>query len=200
MKSKFLAALSIGAFVIGSTAGAQTVGHGATASRLPELPASVLTPRITPGRDSSRTYDAQALRFESRWGSVDIIRGSGGSVVGTVGWFRSFDVEKLVESSPHAVSEARVFQQNSFRGSLVGGLGAATLGIGIIIASNSSNNAASPILIIAGAGAIGWGAQHINRAYSALSRSLWWYNRDLRADLTPSPASVARPSRETNQR
>ena len=35
------------------------------------------------------------------------------------------------------------------------------------------------ILMIAGAGALGWGAQHLNTGYSALSRSLWWYNRDL---------------------
>ena len=200
MKSKILAALSIGALFVGASVSAQTTSRGTTASTLPELPTSVLSPRITAGRDSSRTYDAQALRFESRWGGVDIIRGAGGRVVGTVGWFRSFDVEKLVESSPHAITEARVFQQNSFRGSLAGGIGAATLGIGIIVASTSSNNAASPILIIAGAGAIGWGAQHINRAYSALSRSLWWYNRDLRADLPLSPAAVTRPSRETNQR
>ena len=200
MKSKILVALSIGALGIAATADGQTTSRGAKASTLPELPTSVLAPRITSGRDSSRTYDAQALRFESRWGSVNIIRGSGSRVVGTVGWFRRFDVEKLVESSPRAVTEAHVFQQNSFRGSLVGGLGAATIGVGIIVASNSSNNAASPILIIAGAGAIGWGAQHMNRAYSALSRSLWWYNRDLRADLSPSPASVARPSGETNQR
>src|SRR6266550_4087379 len=201
MNSRIFVALSIGALTIVATAGAQTKSHAAPPAATPELPTSVLpaagSPRIISPGDSSRNYDAQALRFESRWGSVDIIRGAGGPVVGTVGWFRSFDVEKLVESSPHAVTEARVFQKNSFRGSLVGGLGAATLGIGIIVASNGSNNAASPILIIAVAGAIGWGAQHINRAYSALSRSLWWYNRDLRADLPPSPASIAHPSRET---
>src|SRR5437773_9104110 len=137
MKSRIFVALSIGALTIGATAGAQTKSHAAPPAATPELPTSVLeaaAPARTPSpRDSSRSYDAQALRFESRWGSVDIIRGAGGSVVGTVGWFRGFDVEKLVESSPHAVTEARVFQKNSFRGSLVGGFGAATLGIGIII-------------------------------------------------------------------
>src|SRR5919106_5344033 len=100
MKSKILAALSIGALFVGASVSAQTASRGTKAATLPELPTSVLSPRITAGRDSSRTYDAQALRFESRWGSVDIIRGAGGRVVGTVGWFRNFDVEKLVESSP----------------------------------------------------------------------------------------------------
>jgi hypothetical protein len=50
--------------------------------------------------------------------------------------------------------------------------------IGIVVSANSSNNAASPILIIGGAGAIGWGLQHINRGYAALSKALWWYNHD----------------------
>jgi hypothetical protein len=52
--------------------------------------------------------------------------------------------------------------------------------IGIVVASNNSNNASSPILIIAGVGGIGWGLQHINFSYGALSRALWWYNRDLK--------------------
>ncbi len=67
----------------------------------------------------------------------------------------------------------------NFRGSLVSSIGAATVAIGIVVTANSSNNAASPILIIGGAGAIGWGLQHINSGYAALSKALWWYNRDL---------------------
>jgi len=77
------------------------------------------------------------------------------------------------------VTEARAFKTNNFRGSLVGGLGALTLVTGAILTANTSNNAASPILMIAGAGAIGWGAAHLYAGYSALSRALWWYNRDL---------------------
>jgi len=77
------------------------------------------------------------------------------------------------------VAEAQAFKTNNFRGSLVGGLGAVTLVTGAILTANSSNNAASPILMIAGAGAVGWGAAHLNAGYSALSRALWWYNRDL---------------------
>jgi hypothetical protein len=50
--------------------------------------------------------------------------------------------------------------------------------VGVVAAVNGSN-AASPILIIGGVGAMGWGAQHLNTAVAALSRSLWYYNRDV---------------------
>jgi hypothetical protein len=130
-------------------------------------------------KDSTRGYESQALRFESNWGSGKIIRGADGPLVGTVGWFRSFDVEKLVARSPSAQAEARVFKTNNLRGSVIGSIGAAATVIGVVVVANSSNNASSPILIIGGVGAMAWSAQHFSRAYSALSRSLWWYNRDV---------------------
>jgi len=46
------------------------------------------------------------------------------------------------------------------------------------VAGNNNNNASTPILIFGGAGMIGWGLQHINIGYAALSKSLWWYNQD----------------------
>jgi hypothetical protein len=180
MKSRIFSALLIGAFVTGARAGAQTVGHAASPVITSESGAPGLAARNAPARDSSRAYDTQALRFESRWGSADIIRGGKGPVVGTVGWFRDSGIEKLLESSPQAVIEAREFKSENFRGSLIGGLGAVTVVTGAIITSNSSNNASSPILIVAGAGAMFWGAQQLNRGFSALSRALWYYNRDLK--------------------
>ena len=129
-------------------------------------------------KKSEETGDA--LRFESSWGHVSIIRGADGPVVGTLGWFRDFDLTQLVASSPPAVADAREFQTNNFRGSLVGTIGATTTLVGVIVAANSSNNAASPVLVIGGVGAMVWGAQHLSMSYSALSRALWWYNRDLK--------------------
>jgi hypothetical protein len=178
MKSILFRALLLGASVSAATAGAQATRVAPPAANS-EAGSSAGVARTLQSSDSSRGYDAKALRFESRWGSADIIRGADATVIGTAGWFRDFDVEKLIESSPHAVAEARAFKTNNFRGSLVGGLGALTLVTGAILTANSSNNAASPILMIAGAGAMAWGAQHLNSGYSALSRSLWWYNRDL---------------------
>ena len=179
MKSRIVRALLIGALVNGATAGAQTIGHAAPTVAAPGSGATVISGRPSAASDSSHSYGAQALRFETHWGSADIVRGADGPVIGTVGWFRDFDVEKLVASSPQAVTEARAFKTNNFRGSLVGGLGALTLVVGAVVTANSSNNAASPILIIAGGGAMVWGAQRLNAGYSRLSRAFWWYNRDL---------------------
>ena len=157
MKSRILSALIAGAacglFLTGSMAVAQS-------------------------SDSTSGYDGRALRFESYWGSAKIIRGADGPVVGTAGWFRSFDVEMVVASSPPALAEARVFKTNNTRGSVVGSIGALATVVGVVVAANGSN-AASPILIIGGVGAMGWGAQHLNKGIAALSRSLWWYNRQL---------------------
>jgi hypothetical protein len=128
--------------------------------------------------DSTRAYDSQALRFESYWGNAKIIRGADGPVVGTAGWFRSFDVEKAVAGSSAAVAEARVYKKNNFSGTVVGSVGAVATLVGVVVASKGSS-AASPILIIGGVGAMGWSIQHLNTALAALSRSLWWYNRDI---------------------
>jgi hypothetical protein len=179
MKSRILRALLIGASVSAATAGAQTIGHGAPAVANSESGTAPVSARGVAASDSSRSYDTQALRFESRWGSASIIRGASGTVVGTAGLFRDLDVTQLVGSSPQAAMEARAFKTNNFRGSVVGGLGATTVVVGAILTSNSSNNAASPILMVAGAIATAWGVQHLNIGYSALSRALWWYNRDL---------------------
>lgn len=179
MKSRILRALLIGASVSAATAGAQTIGHGVPPVAHSEPAAAASSARGVATSDSSRSYDAQALRYESRWGSAVIIRGATGPVLGTAGLFRDLDVTQLVASSPQAVAEARTFKTNNFRGSVVGGLGATTVVVGAILTSNSSNNAASPILMVAGAIATAWGVQHLNIGYSALSRALWWYNRDL---------------------
>lgn len=168
------AALTAGA---ATEAGAQVKGTEDASAR----PAAANAARRIPERatDSTRSYGEGALRFESSWGNVRIIRGVDGPVVGTSGWFRDFDLTKLLASSPSAVAEARAYQTDNFRGSLVGGIGAATTLVGVLVAANSSNNAASPALVIGGVSAMVWGAQHLSTSYSALSRALWWYNGDL---------------------
>ena len=180
MKSNLFWALTFGAALIAGAAAeadAQVKETEETAAR----PAAANSARRIPERatDSTRSYGAGALRFESSWGNVRIIRGADGPVVGTSGWFRDFDLTQLLASSPSAVAEARVYQTDNFRGSLVGGIGAATTLVGVLVAANSSNNASSPVLVIGGVSAMVWGAQHLSTSYSALSRALWWYNRDL---------------------
>lgn len=180
MKLRFISALSIAALATGLVPArelaAQSNGHSPATNRN-QPPAPVVA--VQSPADSTKAYDSQAVRFESSWGSANIVRGAKGEVIGTVGWFRDFDVEKLVQASPQATAAAHDFRVNNFRGSLVSTIGASLVTIGIVVASNNSNNASTPVLIIAGAGGIGWGLQHINISYAALSRALWWYNRDL---------------------
>ncbi|HJP86536.1 MAG TPA: hypothetical protein VJ852_11130 [Gemmatimonadaceae bacterium] len=173
---KIMLAIAISALASGSLA-AQTESRATNTNRSQNATPTVTAPQAR--TDSSSVYDSQALRFETSWGSADVIRGAKGEVLGTVGWFRHFDVEKLVQSSPQAASAAREFRVANFRGSLVSTIGASLVAIGIAVATNNSNNASTPVLIIAGAGGIGWGLQKINSSYGALSRALWWGNRDL---------------------
>lgn len=175
MKFKVAFALGLSALAANSLA-AQANSHPTATTHDQNGAPTVATPTRT---DSSTVYDSQALRFESRWGSADIIRGAKGEVIGTVGWFRDFDVEKLLQSSPQAATAAHDFRVSNFRGSLVTTIGASLVAIGLVVAGNNSNNASTPVLIIAGAGGIGWGLQHISQSYAALSRAMWWYNRDL---------------------
>jgi hypothetical protein len=165
---------------VGTIANGQTTASGSPRVA-PDGPAATRSvgARAPISADSSHSYDAQALRFETNWGNVKIIRGIDGPIVGTSGWFRGFDVEKLVARSPAAVKEAQSYNTANSRGSFVGVAGAVTTAIGILVMANSSNNAASPVLVIAGIGTMAWAAQHLSTSYSALSRALWWYNRDL---------------------
>ena len=178
MKSRFIAALVASAMLFCSPILAQT-NKTAPAVAPSKGPAPVTSSRAAVPADSTHTYDAAALRYESRWGTADIKRGTTGAPMGTVGWFRGIDVEQLVAASPRAIAEARSFKTDNFRGSLATSVGALTFLGGWVVASNSSNNAASPILIIAGAGGIAWGAYHLQLGFSALTRAFWWYNRDL---------------------
>jgi hypothetical protein len=129
--------------------------------------------------DSTHSYDALALRFVTSWGNVRIIRGAQGAVIGTAGWFRDPGLEALLAASPRAVTEVKDYETNNFRGSLVGGIGAAATVVGILVAANGSNNASTPIIVVGGVSAMAWGAQHLSMSYAALSRAMWWYNRDV---------------------
>jgi hypothetical protein len=192
MKSRISLALVVGALCIVGSAGAQANARSTTKAAAPApspaatpvtragTPAATVSPSQALGVvDSARAYDSQALRYETRWGSADVRRGASGTVIGTVGWFRDFDVEQVVASSPRAVAEARTFKTENFRGSVASSIGALTFATGLVLTANSSNNAATPVLIIAGAGGMAWGAAHLQLGFSALTRAFWWYNRDL---------------------
>jgi len=127
-------------------------------------------------------YDAQALRVESRWGNHLLVRGRDGAVLGKIGGFRGLDLAAAVGGSPNAVSEAREFNQSSRRGSIVLALGLVAWGVGGGVArmDGIDANVAIPAWTAVAAGTVlmVYGGVQLNKAASALARSIWWYNRD----------------------
>jgi hypothetical protein len=129
--------------------------------------------------ENPNNYDARALRLESSWGRTRILRGVDGLVIGTTGVFKAVNVEKIVAGSARAETEAKLFRASHRPGALATAIGAVTFTVGLVTATNNANSAATPMLMIAGAGGMFWGARQLNNAYASLSRAIWWYNRDL---------------------
>jgi hypothetical protein len=139
----------------------------------------VAEPRIMNAQDHS--YDANALRVDARFGEVRIVRGLDGPVLGQIGIIRGADVAAIVSSSPNAVAEAREFQRNYRPGVVTVGLGLIALGASVGISQvHDVNRGITTGLTIVTVGLITYGGTRLQRAYNALSRSIWWYNRDLR--------------------
>jgi hypothetical protein len=139
----------------------------------------IAEPRIMNAQD--HTYDGNALRIDARLGEVRIVRGVDGPVVGQIGIIRGADVATIVSSSPNAVAEAREFQRN-YRPGVIGlGLGLIALGASVGVSQiHDVNHGITTGLTIVTVGLITYGGTRLQRAYNALSRSIWWYNRDLR--------------------
>lgn len=129
-------------------------------------------------------YDGRALRLESSWGYGMVVRGREGTVIGKVGGLRAPDLATAVAPSTDAIREAKEFKQRYDRGNkalLVGAL-ALTVGVGLARLDGADANVRVPAYATAAAGAalLGYAAFQRNKASSALARSIWWYNRDLR--------------------
>lgn len=128
-----------------------------------------------------RSYDQNALRLDAGFGDVSIVRGVDGQLVGKIGVFRGIDVAKVVEASPKAVNEARVFQANYRPGNIALALGLATMGASIGASRIPDlNRGVTTGLTIATAALITYGGTRLQKAYTALHKSLWLYNRDLK--------------------
>jgi hypothetical protein len=128
-----------------------------------------------------RSYDQNALRLDASFGDVSIVRGIDGKLVGKIGVFRGIDVAKVVQASPDAVSEAREFQHNYRPGNIALGLGLMTMGASIGASRiHDLNSGITTGLTIATVGLITYGGTRLQKAYTALHKSLWLYNRDLK--------------------
>jgi hypothetical protein len=127
------------------------------------------------------TYDENALRVDQRRGTISIVRGVSETTVLKVGAFRSTDVAAMVSPSANAVAEAKIFERDYLPGARILSLGIATLGAAIGSSKIADLNQAVPIgLTIAGMSLIVYGGRRLENAYRALSKSVWWYNRDLK--------------------
>jgi hypothetical protein len=152
-------------------------------SRMPTcLLATVVLAMVPTTLSAQRSnYDAGALRLDSRFGDVRIVRGVDGPVVAKIGFFGGSDVARVVEQSPNAVTEAREFQKNYRPGTVVLALGLATLGATVGVSQiHDVDRGVTAGLSIATVGLIAYGGHRLERAYNALARSIWWYNRDLK--------------------
>ena len=130
-------------------------------------------------QDSS--YDENALRVESRLGDLQIVRGIQGTVVARAGVFHGPKVADLVSQSDQALAEAKVFERNYEPGQAFAALGIATLGAAIGASRIQDVNAAIPSALTAASFIlIAYGGSKLESAYRALSRSIWFYNRDLK--------------------
>ena len=181
MTSKLLALGLAGAVCLASVPASAQSEKGdltVTGSKWGEAVAATGATAPTPA-ENPNSYDARALRLESSWGRVKILRGVDGLTAGTTGVFNSTNVEKIVAGSARAETEARLFRASHRPGAVASVVGALTFTGGLIAATNNANSAATPMLMIGGAGAMFWGARQLNAAYGSLSRAVWWYNRDL---------------------
>jgi len=127
------------------------------------------------------TYDENALRVDQHRGTISIVRGISETVVLKVGAFRAVDVAGIVSPSANAVTQARLFEHDFRPGTWMVSLGIATLGVALGSHQIADLNQAVPAgFTIAGVSLITYGGWRLGNAYRALSKSVWWYNRDLK--------------------
>lgn len=131
------------------------------------------------GRDQ---YDAQAVRIESRWGNRFLVRGRDGTLIGKIG-SRGFDFPSALAASPTAAREAAEFVRVDRRANTLLAIGILAWGVGGGVARIDDIDPAVAIpawtAVAAGTALMVYGGVQLNKALTALSRSIWWYNRDL---------------------
>jgi hypothetical protein len=132
------------------------------------------------GRDTLRSYDENALRVETRMGEFQIVRGLNGPVVGKIGMFSRPDVAPLVAPSERAMSEGREFNRNHGPGMAAGLAGMVIFATSVASSSIAGTTWGSTAGMVAGGVLTMYGAVRLDKAYSSLSKAIWWYNRDLK--------------------
>ena len=127
-----------------------------------------------------RTYQEDALRLDSGFGRLRIVRGARDSVVVSIGLVRPTEVARLFASSPNAVTEAKVFEANYRQGIWTTAVGIAVWAAGFAISRIGENHPVPLGLTITTVVLVTYGAMRLDTAKRALSKAIWWYNRDLK--------------------
>lgn len=149
-------------------------------SQTPVRDPSLIVPARPEAIPDSNAYNRRALRFESQLGTIKIIEGADGAIVGRTEWFKRFDLASLVRSSERAVAEASGFNRNRRAGEWGFALGFVVFAVdAIILKVTGDPNAASVITALGATALMVYGAERLGKANEALSKSLWWYNQDL---------------------
>jgi hypothetical protein len=126
-------------------------------------------------------YDENALRVVSRQGNMRILRGIDGTVVASGGILHGPRLSHLVTQSENAVAEAKIFERDYDPGQTLLGVGIAFLGAAIGASRITDMNPVIQVGLYATAFAsLGYSGRKLHSAYEALSRAIWWYNRDLK--------------------
>jgi hypothetical protein len=178
MSGSFFAGCLAGLFVLGVSepvwAQMEPSRQGRDASEA--LPAALL--ELT--RDSLGSYDASALRVETHMGEFQIVRGLNGPIVGKIGMFSRPDMASLVAPSERAMIEGREFNRNYRPGMAAGLTGMVIFATSVAASSIAGTNWGWSAATVGGGALMVYGAVRLDKAYSALSKSIWWYNRDLK--------------------
>ncbi len=132
---------------------------------------------------SGCAYDQCALRLEGN----RILRGAAGERVGKLGVFSATSLSSLVARVPSdsARAQARIFDINYGRGSTLAFIGALTAGGALAVEharrEQELTGGHSAVFAIALSGVVieFVGVRKIVKAHEALSRAIWWHNREL---------------------
>ena len=98
----------------------------------------------------------------------------------TVGFVRAVDVARLVAASPNAVAQAKVFESNYRQGIWTAVLGVASWAAVFGISHIGTNQPVPIGVTITTVALVTYGAIRVETAKRALSKAVWWYNRDLK--------------------
>ncbi|HEU4629055.1 MAG TPA: hypothetical protein VFS08_04895 [Gemmatimonadaceae bacterium] len=154
--------------------------------------ASVLRPTVAAAQESAPdstgvvqppdqpcTYARCALRVEDGWFSRRLVRGPEATVVARLG-FGGPSLASIVQRSDSAVAHARRYQSAQRTGDIVSLIG--TVGtVAALFALDDESGARDEAIAVNIASVVVFvvGQSFHFKAQRELSRSLWWYNRDV---------------------